>query len=670
MDPIRIAVIGCGEIAQVMHLPYLAELPEFELAAISDLSPALLEDVGDRFGVPLRSHDYLDLLDSVDAVAILTHDHGEIAEEAARRGKHLFVEKPLGYSLEECDRVITAARASSVKLMVGYMRRFDPGYIYALERIAELGSIRFVRAHDFGGSFDIHPAVYSLGRPDDVPASVPGGGPAEDLGAHARGARAVPRAPRRRLLRDADVGHPRPRHAARPTRQPVPCRAQRARRRGRPRTLIDYGAGRVCSFEQALMTGYSWWDQHLAVYTEAGVVSIDLPNPYIRNAPTTVRVQASEGGSPAATAVPGLARLALQTRVEALRELHPQRPRAADECRGRARGRRHRRGDRAGGAHVKDSLTRLRRPSGRPAGGQGETDEDVVFRAVSKNYESTVALDEVDLVVRKGEFLSLLGPSGCGKTTSLKLIAGFERPTSGDVFIAGRLAVDIPPHRRDVNTVFQSYALFPHMTVLDNVGYGLKQRDVPKRERQRLAQEALELVDLPGGGHHRPSQLSGGQQQRVALARALVLRPRVLLLDEPLGALDHKLRQAMQIELRRIQRRGRHHLRLRHARPGRGDRDVGPRGGDEQGAHRAARRPAADLRHARDCIRGRVRGRHELAGRDVKAAGDVVKLDDGSALRSAACSRRWPMARACASESVRSTSGSWNVRRCRPRSRA
>jgi spermidine/putrescine ABC transporter ATP-binding subunit len=200
---------------------------------------------------------------------------------------------------------------------------------------------------------------------------------------------------------------------------------------------------------------------------------------------------------------------------------------------------------------MRSILTRFREPTG-PATGRVETHEDVVFRAVSKHYESTVALDEVDLSVHQGEFLSLLGPSGCGKTTSLKLIAGFERPTSGDVFIAGGLAVDIPPHRRDVNTVFQSYALFPHMTVLDNVGYGLKQRGVPKRERQGLAQEALELVDLRGREHHRPSQLSGGQQQRVALARALVLRPRVLLLDEPLGALDHKLRQAMQIELRRI----------------------------------------------------------------------------------------------------------------------
>jgi len=195
-------------------------------------------------------------------------------------------------------------------------------------------------------------------------------------------------------------------------------------------------------------------------------------------------------------------------------------------------------------------IRRLEQPGRAPA--QRVAEHDVTFREVSKVYDETVALDRVDLEVRRGEFLSLLGPSGCGKTTSLKLVAGFERPTSGDVLIAGEAAVDVPPHRRDVNTVFQSYALFPHLTVVDNVAYGLKQRGVSRRERRLLAQQALELVDLRGREHHRPAQLSGGQQQRVALARALVLRPRVLLLDEPLGALDHKLRQAMQIELRRI----------------------------------------------------------------------------------------------------------------------
>jgi spermidine/putrescine ABC transporter ATP-binding subunit len=178
---------------------------------------------------------------------------------------------------------------------------------------------------------------------------------------------------------------------------------------------------------------------------------------------------------------------------------------------------------------------------------------DVEFRGVTKRFGSLVAVNDLDLQVRKGEFLSLLGPSGCGKTTSLRMIAGFEQPDEGEILIGGVNAVGIPPYKRDVNTVFQAYALFPHMTVLDNVAYGLKQRGMGKSERHEKAREALELVQLTGREKHRPSMLSGGQQQRVALARALVMNPRVLLLDEPLGALDLKLRKEMQIELKRIQ---------------------------------------------------------------------------------------------------------------------
>ena len=178
---------------------------------------------------------------------------------------------------------------------------------------------------------------------------------------------------------------------------------------------------------------------------------------------------------------------------------------------------------------------------------------DVEFRAVTKRFGSLTAVDAVSLRVRKGEFLSLLGPSGCGKTTSLRLIAGFEQPDEGEILIGGTDAAGTPPYKRDVNTVFQSYALFPHMSVLDNVAYGLKQRKVGKAERHAKARAALELVQMTGRETHRPAMLSGGQQQRVALARALVMSPRVLLLDEPLGALDLKLRKEMQIELKRIQ---------------------------------------------------------------------------------------------------------------------
>jgi putative spermidine/putrescine transport system ATP-binding protein len=173
--------------------------------------------------------------------------------------------------------------------------------------------------------------------------------------------------------------------------------------------------------------------------------------------------------------------------------------------------------------------------------------------SVVKRFGDVVAVDGVDLDVREGEFFSMLGPSGSGKTTCLRLIAGFESPTEGRVYLGGRDVSALAPYERDVNTVFQDYALFPHMTVEDNVGYGLLVRKVPKQERRAAVRRALEMVRLPELGDRKPGQLSGGQRQRVALARALVNRPRVLLLDEPLGALDLKLRQAMQIELKDIQ---------------------------------------------------------------------------------------------------------------------
>jgi spermidine/putrescine transport system ATP-binding protein len=180
-------------------------------------------------------------------------------------------------------------------------------------------------------------------------------------------------------------------------------------------------------------------------------------------------------------------------------------------------------------------------------------DAIVTLRGVTKRFDEFVAVDRLDLDVGNGEFLALLGPSGCGKTTTLRMIAGFEEPSEGEIEIDGAPVVGVPPNRRQVNTVFQAYALFPHMTVLDNVAYGLKQRKVARKERYAKAAEALALVHLEGREQARPNELSGGMQQRVALARALVLEPKVLLLDEPLGALDQKLRKAMQIELKRIQ---------------------------------------------------------------------------------------------------------------------
>jgi len=178
----------------------------------------------------------------------------------------------------------------------------------------------------------------------------------------------------------------------------------------------------------------------------------------------------------------------------------------------------------------------------------------VRFLGVSRHFGEVHAVDAVDLEIIQGEFFAMLGPSGSGKTTCLRLIAGFERPTAGHVEIFGQPVEDQPPYKRAVNTVFQDYALFPHMNVLDNVAYSLMVRGVDKAERHRLAGEALELVRLPDYGARRPGELSGGQRQRVALARALVGKPKVLLLDEPLGALDLKLREEMQEELIGLQR--------------------------------------------------------------------------------------------------------------------
>jgi putative spermidine/putrescine transport system ATP-binding protein len=182
-----------------------------------------------------------------------------------------------------------------------------------------------------------------------------------------------------------------------------------------------------------------------------------------------------------------------------------------------------------------------------------ETPPDIRLRALTKRYGDLAAVDGIDLDVRRGEFFTLLGPSGSGKTTTLRLIAGFERPDAGVVELAGQDVSDRPPFARDVNTVFQDYALFPHMGVAENVGYGLRIKKVARAERERRVAEALEMVRLPTLGGRRPAQLSGGQRQRVALARAIVNRPQVLLLDEPLGALDLKLRQEMQVELKSIQ---------------------------------------------------------------------------------------------------------------------
>ena len=232
---------------------------------------------------------------------------------------------------------------------------------------------------------------------------------------------------------------------------------------------------------------------------------------------------------------------------------------------------------------------------------------DVRLAGVTRRYEDVIAVDDVDLEVGRGEFFTMLGPSGSGKTTTLRMIAGFDVPDAGTVEIGGEDVTDLPAYDRTVNTVFQDYALFPHMTVAENVEYGLRVAKVDKAERASRAQEALEMIRLADLGGRKPAELSGGQRQRVALARAIVNQPRVLLLDEPLGALDLKLREQMQVELKTIQDEvGITFIYVTH------DQEEALTMSDRiavfnDGRDRADRRPGRDLRAPSQPVRRRIR---------------------------------------------------------------
>jgi len=244
---------------------------------------------------------------------------------------------------------------------------------------------------------------------------------------------------------------------------------------------------------------------------------------------------------------------------------------------------------------------------------------DVQLVAVRKRFGAVTAVDDVSLDIARGSIFSLLGPSGCGKTTTLRLIAGFEQPDAGDVFIRGARVTSVPPYRRDFSMVFQSYALFPHLTVAENVGFGLRMRRVARVDRARSVAEALDLVKLGTLADRYPRQLSGGQQQRVALARAIVVKPAVLLLDEPLGALDKMLREEMQVELRSLQQRlGITAVFVTH------DQEealtLSDRVGDAQRRHRADRGTARDLRPAVQRLRRELPRREQLRRRHRRRA--------------------------------------------------
>jgi len=302
--PIRIAVVGCGSIAQVMHIPYLAELPQFELAALCDLSPSVLERLGKKYGVRRLTVDYTEVLDEVDAVAVLTHEHAAVAIAAAELGRHVFVEKPLSFSPKACDQILGATRENGVKLMVGYMRRFDPGFLWALDRVAELEPIRFVRLHDFGGTFAVHPQIYTLYR--DEQATADGGGWIDDdvkqsmLGALGSGHEHLLDVYHEMLMSGSHdlavlrgiLGPPE-----------AVLHSERLGSAGML-SMLAYGNGCRCLYEGALMTEYPWWDQTVSLYGDAGVVSIDFSSPFVRNAPTVVTVRRSDGDAPLSTTTP------------------------------------------------------------------------------------------------------------------------------------------------------------------------------------------------------------------------------------------------------------------------------------------------------------------------------------------------------------------------------
>ncbi|MGH2755232.1 MAG: ABC transporter ATP-binding protein [Actinomycetota bacterium] len=252
---------------------------------------------------------------------------------------------------------------------------------------------------------------------------------------------------------------------------------------------------------------------------------------------------------------------------------------------------------------------------------------DVRLEAITKEFKEIVAVRDVSLSVEEGEFFSLLGPSGCGKTTTLRMIGGFEEPTAGRIFLGGSDVTHVRPYRRDVNTVFQSYALFPHLDVFENVAYGLKRKRVPKAEIRKRVGDILDLVDLAGFATRKRNQLSGGQQQRVALARALVNRPQVLLLDEPLGALDLKLRRQMQTELKRIQQEvGITFIYVTH------DQDEAMTMSDRLAVMNGGRMeqlgPPEEVyeRPATDFVAGFLGASNLLEGEVESASGDVVKV--------------------------------------------
>lgn len=306
VDKLRVGLIGLGEIAQIMHLPFLHELPQFEIAAICDISPKLVDAMGEMYQVKSRYADYRDLIaqPDIDIVAILTLDHADIAEAAADAGKHLFIEKPLCFDPEEGRRVIEAAKRNNVVLMVGYMKRYDPGYEYGVERMKAQGEVPLIRVHDFAGNFAMHGEWYSLLRGDDVPKDLLDAGRAKVDAAMARalGASHAQFTSYFSLLlmlcsHDLTVlrgafGAP---QGVLYTDPYAPSEIL---------SVLDYGKGRRCVFEAGIFIEHQWWNESITAYGKQEIVTITFPDPYAKYARTVVTVQGSENGIPYRKEVP------------------------------------------------------------------------------------------------------------------------------------------------------------------------------------------------------------------------------------------------------------------------------------------------------------------------------------------------------------------------------
>ena len=306
MEPLRVGVVGCGEIAQIMHLPFLMELPQFRVTALCDLSPMVVEAVGERFRVPARFTDFTELVSraDVEAVAVLTMEHAEVAMAAAEAGKHLFIEKPLGFSLTEAERIINAVERAGVTAMVGYMKRYDPGYELGATRMQAMDDVRLIRVHDFAADFDIHATLFTLVSRDDL-SPVLRTERREAIQATQREALGPDHAHLSGLfemllmLGSHDLTILRGAFGA-----PAAVRYSDAVSPTQLLSVLEYGPGCRCVFEAGIGSEALWWDEHLAAYGTHEMVEITFPNPYVPYAPTVVTIRENEVGSPVRKEIP------------------------------------------------------------------------------------------------------------------------------------------------------------------------------------------------------------------------------------------------------------------------------------------------------------------------------------------------------------------------------